>query len=434
MTILRPHGLVAAAALAAGMLAPLAVAPASRAQEGGPPPPCAFQAAREVGPLSVFAGDTTAVTVTVDPGCRSYEEHGVDLFFVVDRSETMGRDQYFEPARNGLRDFIAQLNTATTAAGIITFAQDDSVLRNLSRDREDLLRAVDGIRLTQETEVRGLLGAVRTATQKLDNDGTPGNDKVVIILVAGSEANEALVTMPTVTQAARNIGVKFVFLMFPDARFTHFVASASECYAGCPSWRGPRAGDPITMKWAWGVEREGTNGVRAILGQLATRLLRPATVTEVELWEGLGDDVTMDPGSAVPPPTRTDPPLDYYWTMTNLVSARQVVGFRARMGAVGTYPVSLRSELRVQYSDGFRQTLQLDNPDVLVQDPALRPTADPTATRTPVPATATPTETTAPPPTATATAGATATATSEAPSAEHTIYLPCGLSGAPLAP
>ena len=182
--------------------------------------------------------------------------------------------------------------------------------------------------------------------------------------------------------------------------------------------------------------REGASGVRAILGQMATRLLRPATVSAVELWEGLNDDVALVAGSAVPPPTRTDPPLDYYWNLANLISTRQVIGFEARMGAIGTYPVSLRSELRVEYSDGFRQTLLLDNPDVVVRDPALRPTTPPTTPPTAVPATATPTATEAPP-TATATAtgpAPTATATDPAPSSEAVIYLPCGLAGAPLAP
>jgi len=424
---------IAVSVLAGAIALPLARALPGSAQEAGPPPPCAFAASREVAPRDVYAGESTAITVTIDPGCRPYEEHGVDLFFVVDRSVTMGTEGFFEPTRLALRDFLVQLNTATSSAGIITFARDDSVLRNLSQDREDLLRAVDGIRLTQETEVRGMLGAVRTATQKLDNDGSPDNDKVVVIVVAGQEANEQLVTLPTVTQAARNIGVKFVFLMFPGARFTHFVASASDCYAGCPSWRGPRAGDPVTMKWAWGVEKEGTSGVRAILGQLATRLLRPATVSEVELWEGLNDDVTFVQGSAVPPPTRIDPPLDLFWTLTNLISTRQVIAFQARMGAVGTYPVSLRSELRVQYSDGFRQTIDLENPDVLVRDPGSRPTVPATPTL-PAP-TATPTATQAQvTSTASSTVVVSTPATPTLPPPSEAVYMPFAANGAMMAP
>lgn len=431
----RMRSSIAVAALVAGGLAlPLLVPAPSRAQDAGPPPPCEFAASRDVAPREVFAGDDTTVTVTIDPGCKSFEEHGVDMFFVVDQSVRMGADKYFEPTRLGLSDFVVQLNSGTSSAGIITFARDDSVLRNLTNDREDLLRAIGSIRLkeapsAQESEIRGLLGAVRTATQKLDNDGTPGNDKVVVIIVAGQEKNEPLLTLPTVTQAARNIGVKFVFLMFPDALYSHFVASASECFAGCPSWRGPRAGDPVTMKWAWGVEREGPNGIRAVLGQLATRLLRPATVSEVELWEGLNDDVTFVQGSAVPPPTRIDPPLDLFWTLTNLISARQVIAFKGRMGAVGTYPVSLRSELRVQYSDGFRQTILLDNPDVLVKDPSTRPTAPATATALPPTATASPVATEQPP---TATAESTATHTPVAAATGGTVYLPAAVANAEL--
>lgn len=355
------------------------------AQEDEPPMPCDLSITRTVDPLTLYAGDETAAEIVIEPGCTSYENHGIDIMFVVDRTVRMREERYLEPMRQALSDFVIQMNFDTSSAGLMTFASSKVVSRNLTRNQEELLRAIDAIRPVDDSNVRGMLEAVRDATGKLDNDGTPGNEKIVLIAVAGQEGGDRLVNLPTVTQAARNAGVKFIFLMFPDARFSHFVDAASECYAGCPTWSGPRAGDPPQMKFAWGVERDGSNGVQAVMNMLGQRLLRPVRIDSLEVWEGFRGDVTFLEASAAPPPSRTSFPQDAFWTMSDLVDVPQTIGYRVTADQPGRYTITERSELNVEFSDGMRRTLYLDNPEIEVLDPATRPTAPPTETPTPGP-------------------------------------------------
>lgn len=418
--------LVASAAVAA-VLAALGTAPNVRAQDEPvpvAPPGCDPVSDRTVTPSETFAGGAVDVALTFDPACRPFEEIGVDVMFVVDRSITMGADDYFAATRRALGDFVLAMNMETSSAGLVTFASTDSISRNLSKDRDDLVRAINAIRLTEENDTRGLLGALRTATEKLTS-GSPDNEKVVMIVVAGAESSQPLVTMPTVTQAARNAGVRFVFLMFPDARFTHFVQSASLCHAGCPSWRGPRAGDPVMMRWAWGVERDGPSGIEAIIDVMIDKLLREVSVTEIEFWESFEDDVEFDESSAAPPPSRVEFGADAFWTYSSVPPGGRNITYKARMLRPGaTYPVTVRTEVTVGYSDGFRTTYTLPNPDVTVREGA---PPSPTATATEIPPSPTPTSDlpseTPEPATPTATTPPTAPPTDE-PGGTAEIYLP----------
>lgn len=363
------------------------------------PPGCDPVSSRTVTPAEVWPGGAVEVDLMFDPACRPFDEIGVDVMFVVDRSITMGTKRYFAPTRAALGDFVLAMNMETSSAGLISFASTDSISRNLTKDRDDLIRAINAIRLTEEADTRGLLGALRTATEKLSS-GTEGNEKIVMIVVAGSESSQPLVNMPTVTQAARNAGVKFVFLMFPDARFTHFVQSASLCHAGCPSWRGPRAGDPVVTRWAWGVEVDGANGIEAVIDILIEKLLREISVTSIEFWESFEDDVVFDEPSASPPPSRVDFGEDAFWTYADTPPGGRRITYSAQMLREGaTYPVTRRTEVTVGYSDGFRTTYLLDNPEVRVLEGA---PPSPTPTQTGVPPTATetpdvPTDTPVPP-------------------------------------
>lgn len=366
-------------------------ASATLAQEEPPPdapPGCDPIASRTVTPAEVWAGGSVDVDMLFDPACRPFDEIGVDVMFVVDRSITMGTEGYFAPTRAALGDFVLAMNMETSSAGLVTFASSDSISRNLTKDRDDLVRAINSIRLTEEDDTRGLLGALRTATEKLTS-GTVGNEKVVMIVVAGSESSQPLVNMPTVTQAARNAGVRFVFLMFPDARFTHFVESASLCHTGCPSWRGPRAGDPVMMKWAWGVDESGPSGIEAVIDILIEKLLREISVTSIEFWESFEDDVVFDESSASPPASRVDSGGDAFWTYSDVPLGGRRITYKAQMLREGaTYPVTHRTEVTVGYSDGFRTTYPLPNPEVKVLE-GVPPSATPTETG--VPPTPTPT-------------------------------------------
>lgn len=398
-----------------------AAADTAQAQDE-PEMPCELVVTRSVDPLTLYAGDETSAEIVVEPGCKSYENHGIDIMFVIDRTVRMRQEGYLEVTRQALSDFVIQMNFNTSSAGLMTFASTKQVSRNLTRDQEELLRAIDSIRPVDDSNVRGMLEAVRDATGKLDNDGTEGNEKIVLVAVAGQEGFDRLVTLPTITQAARNAGVKFVFLMFPDARFGHFVDAASDCHAGCPTWQGQRAGDPPRMKWAWGVDKEGGSSVQAVMNMLGQRLLRPVRIANLEVWEGFGSQVTFLESSASPPPTRTSFPQDAFWEMTDLVEAPQTIRYNVTADEPGRYPITDRTELTVQFSDGLQRRFDLENPEIEVLDPSTRPTEPPTETPIPEPTeTPTPTEE----PTVEPTAEPTAEPTEEPD--EIRIYLPTAL-------
>jgi len=393
------------------------------------PPGCNPTFDRTVAPLSLYPGQDVRVGIDFDTACKTLETMKVDVMFVVDRSITMSEKDYLASTKLALGDFVLSMNMETSRAGLITYARTDSISRNLTNDRDDLIRAINMIRLVEENDVRGLNGALRTAAEKLGRS-EPGTERWVVIVVAGPESSQPLVNLPTVTQAARNAGIRHLFMMFPDARFQHFVDSASECHAGCPSWRGPRAGDPVVMRYAWGVDADGTDGIRSVMTSVIERVLHPVTVTAIEFWESFEIDVDFDPTSAVPAASAVDPgEMDAYWRYSDMPLGGRRIEYSAAMNRRGaTYPVTRRTQVQVDYSDGFRYTHDLPNPDVTVLD-AEPPTPVATATST-AESTDTPSPSPSPEgPSASPTPdepAPTATDTGPGPGEPHEIYLPLG--------
>ena len=83
------------------------------------------------------------VELMFDPRCTPFDEIGIDLMFVVDRSIRMRSDRYFEPTRVALGNFVVAMNMETSSAGLITYARNDSISRNLTSDRDDLIRVIE---------------------------------------------------------------------------------------------------------------------------------------------------------------------------------------------------------------------------------------------------------------------------------------------------
>jgi hypothetical protein len=386
-------------------LAVAAGAPRAVAQE--PTLPCDMAANRTVSPESTLVGKPVRVKITVTGNCVG-GARGVDIFFVVDRSVTMFDKDYLDPTKDALVRFVNTMDFETTNSkgGLITFAASHNVGVNLTPVRENLINAIKNIRLSQETDVRGLQGAFRTATQKLDGDGTPGNDKVIMILVAGPDINQAMLNMPTVTQAARNAGVKVIFLMFPDSNYLHYVEASSDCVGSfCGLWT-HRSGQ--FSKWAWSVDKPGTTwDIDNRLKILAQILLRNPTLSRLEVYDSLSAYFEYVDGSAVPPPDRTGGGTDLEWGFTSIPPAGLTIEYDLTPLDPGRFRTAIVTRLDVTLSDSQTTVYGLPNPEIEVLDPDLvTPTATPV---TPVVPTHTPTATTPP------TVGPTATATATEP-------------------
>jgi len=381
--------------------------------------PCPVTANRTVNPLSVAVGGTVHVSVTLQADCAGGAK-AIDAFFVVDRSVTMIEDQLLQPTQDALIAFVNAMNFPASKAGVITYAANESISRNLTGDRDAIIQAINAIRLSQETDVRGLQGAFRTATQKLDGDGTPGNEKVIFIVAAGADTAQALLTMPTVTQAARNAGMKVIFLMFPDARFTHYVDASSDCdEPWCPAWQGPRGA--VLRKWAWGVEESTMDDV---MRELAARLLRLPTLDAVTVSDSLNFAAEYVVGSASPPFDRPEvPPYeDLEWDLGRPPAGGATVSYDVRMTEEGEYPVAVLTRAFLTFSTGPQQfILPLPNPAVRVSGAVVEtPTSTPFVTR-PTDTPTAPVDTPAP----TMQPSATATDAVDRP----TIFLPAALRG-----
>lgn len=397
---------VLAVMIGAGLLAPLGTEVPGLSAQAPPCGPCPCTFDRTVQPQEVLVNEKVHVTIDLDCDCPGQgATKGIDVFFVVDRTNLMFDTRYIDPTQQAITAFVNKMDFAKGAAGLITYAVRESVRSNLTKDRQLILQAVNTIRRSEESDVRGLSTAFRTATTKLDNDGTPGNEKVIMIFVAGQDVDGRLVNMPTVTQAARNAGVMVVFFMFPNARFSHYVEASTVCTNPiCPNWSG------LGRHWAWGVDK---NNVQSIVGtQLAGVLLREPELSVLEIYEAMNSGAGFDLGSAAPLPSRPQVPpyVDIYWDYAapSIPASGAHIEYDAEMVyADVTYPVTDISRGRVLLSDGQECFIDLPNPPVTVRGamtptPTVAvtstPTASPTATQSAVPDTPTPTATTTPDP------------------------------------
>lgn len=395
------------AVLLGGPITPAAPA----AAQGSTDLPCGVKVTRTVSPLQIHTDETVHVKITAtggDSGACGGSSRPADVFFVVDNTETMFNPQLglIGPTRDALTDFVNQMDFKTSKAGLITYAAEESVKSNLSSDRDRLLQAIRAMRNENENDVRGLAAALRTATQKLDNDGTPGSEKMIVTIIAGPDVGNNLVNLPTVTQAARNAGVRFAFLLWfeerpgggrYESRYTHYVEAASECPetdTQCPPWNAGR-------RWAWPVATSNVpayswdESIKATMTMLIGRLLRPISITGIEFQELMNSGADLLQASAAPPPTGGTL-RDVRWQFNNIPATGLSIEYDARMVFTdATYPVTDRTQVDVSYSDGRPGTQSLPNPQVTVLG-APTPTVTtntPTPTRTTVAPTPTPTAT-----------------------------------------
>jgi len=413
------------------------------------PLPCGITYDRTVAPRQVYAEETVHVKITLSGGnaepCAGTQRH-VNLFFVVDNSVPMFEYDLIQPTREAMIDFANQMSSSSKA-GLITYAADYSIKAPLNSERSRLLTSIRTMRNENENDVRGLSGALRKATELLDNDGTPGYERMVVTIIAGPDVDRQLVDLPTVTQAAINAGVKFAFLLFFEdrpggrarfeARYEHYVGAASPCAptdAACINWA------TYGRRWAWpvAVEDVGTyawdESIKAVLANLATRLLRPLRINGVGFREEMNSGATFLANSASPPPSGGDARAPE-WVFTGAIPAGGItIEYDARMVIPGeTYPVTDQTYFNVTYSDGSPGFRNLPNPEVTVLDPSeITPTPSATGappadtpTRTATPDEPTPTASPRPPsPTPTEPAPDTPTPTVGPTPGGGTIYLP----------
>jgi hypothetical protein len=399
------------------------------------PLPCDAQCTRTVEPLDVLLNDKVHVKISCSGKCPTTQKP-IDLFFVVDRTNTMfdqksGGSTYMALAQQGMISFINAMDFNTSSAGLITYAASDSVSLNLTHDRDSILHAINTIRRSEETDVRGLQGAFRTATQKLQGDGTPGNAPWIIVIAGGPDMTQANINMPTVTQAARNAGIWVAFLMFKGSFYSHYIEASSDCTAAaCPRWQ--TSPGHVIQKYAWGVNDTGWPSITEVLGKTMVDLLLSGTmITQLQVREAMHGCAVFDLASSNPPPTAPQVPpymvMDWIYPRSDLAGI--TIDYDAQMICEDTYPVTAASRMTVDYTNG-QQTRLLNNPLVTVHGPI-----------TPSPTVATPTSTVPPPATSTPTASATATVpipTTPVPSPSPTktspdrypVYLPALLAAA----
>jgi hypothetical protein len=383
---------------------------------------------RVVAPLDVTVGDTVHVKIELDyDNVRT--SRGVDTFLVVDRTPTMfgsktDQTTFIAATKEGLIGFVNSVDFSKGKVGLITYAANATVSRNLTDDRDSVLQAIQTIRMSEENDVRGLQDAFRTATQKLDNDGAPGNDKNIFIVVAGPDQQQALLNMATVTQAARNAGVRVVFLMFTGAAYAHYVDASSQCSWGyCVNW------SDYGRRYAWEVAAGGTYDIRTVLRNLSEHFLFSPSLAQILVRDEFDPaNIALLPDSVVPLPSRTVGPPFFLaeWQIDNPTRGPFVIEYDVRAEYPDdTYPVSTVSRLYLIASDGQTSTIDLPNPPITVHGPGTPGTpASPTA---PTPGPTTPPATTevptTPPPSLTpSTATPSPTSTGGLPSAR--IYLP----------
>jgi len=434
--------LTRAATVIALVLGAVGTAPRAGLVQAQTAPPGNIQIERIVSPLDVAVGDSVHVQIGIEYD-NARTSNGVDVFFVVDRTPTMYNTSISRPhpmdiTKDALQFFVNSMDFTKCQAGILTYAGNVSVGRNLGDNQDALLQAIRAIRMAEEDDVRGLQAAFRTATQKLHDDGIPGNDKLIIIVVAGPDVGQQLLRMPTVAQAARNAGVGVLFLMFQipgkvNAAFGHYVDAASDCTWGyCPTWS-PTGGGQARQKYAWGVGVEGASDIREVMRRLVEHFMFEPTLARIVVREGFDPaSVGLLAHTVVPPPARVVGPPFYEaeWEYDNLTRGRIDIDYDVEvLYPDDTYPVATISQVYLFTTDGgVIGPIDMPNPDLTVHGtgtPTVQ-TGTPPAPTTPAPAPTTPSATDTPDVTPSPTPDSSPTADTPAP-APAGIYLPLTL-------
>jgi Mg-chelatase subunit ChlD len=310
---LAPVALVLAVG-AAGAVLPADAGSASSA--------CQVSGSGEVAPVRIRSGDEVSVAVRMTATCADGQAADADIFLVLDRSGSMGRDGKLEAARAAGRLFVEGVDFARHQVGLVAFDSTALVVQGLTDNPERVLRAIEQIDVaSMGTDVAE---AIALADREMDLTARPATVRVLVLLTDG---NSAQGPMLAAAAAAREKGtVIFAVALGGDADRSALGNVAS-------------SRDHLAVA---GTAEE----LLAIYQRIASTIAR-YRLTNARLVVTPAGGAVYSAGSSLPSEPANLSPL--VWRVPVLGEDPTEFTYRTRLNVVGEYPPA--ASLRVEYFD-----------------------------------------------------------------------------------
>jgi Mg-chelatase subunit ChlD len=310
-------------------------------------------------PLSVVAGDTVAVTLTLAASCPARARVlGADILLVIDRSTSMASGG-LAAAKAAARSFVEMLDVRYHRVGLASFSDEASIDVPLTTN---LPAVIDGLMALKAEGQTNIAAALARAQANLDGFGRSEALPVIVLLTDGRLDPAAEDPRPIAT-AARNSGTQIYTVGLGSDVDQALLADL----AGRPDrfFFAPTAGDlfPIYAQI-----------LRLVLSSLAGNLI---------IDDVVADDMSYVEGSARPGALVAFGRLS--WGRSLLPATGITLTYRLRTTRSGCQPTNREARASYTDADGLAREFVFPVPTICASAPTPTVTRTPTATPTATP-------------------------------------------------
>jgi len=425
-TFLATGPILAAAALAAGLSAPLAGA--LPAQDTSP---CTTEHAMTASPDGVTVGDTVAVSLTATTGCPAGDVGPLHIVLVIQASASMGNDTEtgIHPRRDiqaAVRPWLDRLQLAQRPwikVGIVEFNDTPNRLCALTNDTSALQSCLGALRATGLAYFNtGLKEGYSTLKRGRPPEAQRGALRELLVVI-GDGTNDYIdprTPQPPLAAPLQGGGCEpvkeeadAIKAESPDAVLIGI------CAGGCDTL----CMRQVATSTGFVFELARFERFEAVVDRQIEQL-QGAPLKQVTITHTLPEAFALVPDSAVPAPVSTDDG-QLVWELRGASAGSLAIAFELEALTEGSHAVCESATGELIDARDRTATFTFDCPTIAVE-----PGEGPTPTATGTEAVDPPTETPSPTRTATTPAPPTSPTPGQTPAA--TIYLPAAVSGAEL--
>jgi len=330
--------------------------PVATATPGG----CVLEGDKIAGPPRLVLGEQAAVTITLRADCPGRTlASGADIVLIVDRSGSMDGAP-LAAARSAAGAFAAALDVRDHRVALVSFAEGARLDAELAPNALPVLDALDRLAADGGTDIAG---ALDTAAAHLAGAGRPDALGVIVLLTDGRQTEYGDPIASAAASRAAGVRLYTVGLGFDaDADMLRGIAGADERFRLVR-----RSSDLLSI-------------YREILTAVVTSF-----AGRVEIDDEIAADVSLIPGSVLPPAIESLRPARLRWGRGILPADGMTLTYRVLPLVTGTVPLNRYAFAEIDDGEGSRLRLELPVPKVIVVAPTPSPSPPPEATSTPAP-------------------------------------------------
>jgi Mg-chelatase subunit ChlD/DNA-binding beta-propeller fold protein YncE len=178
-----------------------------------PPAPDACTASPDkwATPPRIWLGETVDVMLTVEGRCPG-KHQPADVAIVFDTSRSMSFDDGLERAKNASRSLLAELDSATSQAALITFDEGATKAQPLTANLASVALQIGSLEALGDT--RSTAG-ISVGHRELVDNGRPGVRKILLLVTDGALKDNPIAD----AEAARLDGVEIYILVTPTREY-----------------------------------------------------------------------------------------------------------------------------------------------------------------------------------------------------------------------